>query len=1751
MRTNMKFWPAKRLLCLVLCILMLIGIAMPSMDAFTRAGRESLLGSRVNDATMRLLGITEAKADNTQRVTYIAEHDLFSNGTTQNVVEYSEPSNRAVARYSHTPNLSNSGQKLSDFEAGIEYSDTVTIPGAEELQVTVRMSGNYDTYFAALDGEDTTICSLDGFAWDDNGDETQHNQQFTVSGNTVKFTFENNSDELEDYYVENGLCYGYFAIVEATVPMRDIVSGSYEDPTSNSVDWTNLGRWNTAADGSGETIDPSQLAYMNGDLTLYAEYAPTITCTYKANGGTFSNGSDTNTVIYSAWIPDKTITRRVSHTSNVDDDGNMLCELENSEPAKTEVIRIPGAESLTVDVMYGGDWWDNPNLDILEGNYPDYDSTKNDPVLYSISLTGDDYKHTHETYTIQGDTVTLYFDGNIVRNNSCEGYGYYAVITGNGKRQEVVEGAYEVPTNEAGAFCGWNSTSDGTGEPIVVDDSEMIAQDRECYATWEPYKKVIFKAGDGSFSDGTDTKVVYFATDSSNKVRLTDTFRTQNIDESGVAKEGETYKASYQTAGTDTKTIYFPGANELTVTYKYGLYGSDALDIRTGYKNGSSTQIAGGRSEGSGQRVSEHCDTAWVTLKMYAHSWGSLNGYYGAYVKVEAVFDGLSDVYSQYEEPSANLKYHIFDKWVYYDEDGIKHSISPDELSVALDGRTLYATYKSSLEHWHDIAGCQWTVDPDGCLWIQPKGDLSTGVLYGGDSTSPWSNINCAECGPVKSIYVKPGVYISGSASHLFEGLKSLKSANLANLNTEQATSLNSMFADCSALTDIDLSGWDTRNVTDMSNMFDGCSSLTSLDVSGWDTSNAANMGGMFDGCGSLNEITLGEDFAFNGALLPTPGFNTTGKWILSGDETGSTAMTPEEMRDAGTVTAGTWTWQMFDGSGENLVEEWNTCGDCEWGIDPDGCLWIRPVNGISGTLDEWDESPPWYFDRDLIRYVVIKPGVRTEIGYHMFYYLNNCMWMDLSGLVTSSATNMTEMFCGCSSLTSLDVSRLDTSSVIRMDGMFYNCSSLTSLDVSSFDTSNVTGMSMMFSGCSKLTSLDLSSFDTSNVTHMGYMFNNCSSLTNLDVSGFDTSNVTNMSYMFYNCDSLTSLDVSGFDTSKVTYMGGMFHDCSSLTSLDISGFNTSKVTDMSSMFFFCEKLISLDVSSFDTSKVTNMNLMFDNCSSLTSLDVSGFDTDNVEYMNSMFSGCSSLTSLDVSGFDTGNVEYMGSMFSDCSALTSLDVSGFDTSNVTSMYEMFRNCSSLTSLDLSNFDTSKVTNMRSMFDGCSSLTSLDVSGFDTSNVTSMNYMFSVCSSLTSLDVSSFDTSNVTNMFYMFYNCPALNTVKLGENFTFNGKNISLPLDKALLPTPPAATTTGKWILEDDVDGGSAMTPEQMRDAGTVPAGTWVWQEKPIKYTVIYHYNDGTGSTNTEKYVAAEAATLSSTYPARFNKTVTSWNTAEDGTGTSYELGATIPANTYAIGDVIDLYAIWEDNTSFTNVSEGVYQFQIPGNAQIKLDGLPAGTVYRVSEMLPNGWILVNQSNSSGCIGPLTNSVSTFINKYMPESASAAIYATKTMDGAPATEDMAFEFTLKEGDNVIQTVTAANGAVLFDPIIYTSAGTHVYTIVENWETYSGPLDASGVTFDTHVETVIVEVTDDGEGKLSAEVTYDADGPAFANRTNPGDLIITKNVIGQTPANADDTFTFTIRIKSPTGGDINSASVEIGKLPTAEQSPEPTP
>ena len=179
------------------------------------------------------------------------------------------------------------------------------------------------------------------------------------------------------------------------------------------------------------------------------------------------------------------------------------------------------------------------------------------------------------------------------------------------------------------------------------------------------------------------------------------------------------------------------------------------------------------------------------------------------------------------------------------------------------------------------------------------------------------------------------------------------------------------------------------------------------------------------------------------------------------------------------------------------------------------------------------------------------------------------------------------------------------------------------------FVTSSVTQMSGMFAGCSSLTGLDLSCFETSAVTDMYGVFSSCGSLTHLDLTSFDTSNVTAMSSMFDGCRSLTSLDLTSFDTSSVTDMGSMFDDCMSLPHLDLTSFDTSKVTDMAFMFTSCNSLISLDLSNFDTSNVTNMLWMFGLCYDLTSLNLSNFDTSAVTEMDDILTGCDVLTDLN------------------------------------------------------------------------------------------------------------------------------------------------------------------------------------------------------------------------------------------------------------------------------------------------------------------------------------------------------------------------------------------------------------------------------------------------------------------------------------------------------------------------------------------
>jgi len=58
----------------------------------------------------------------------------------------------------------------------------------------------------------------------------------------------------------------------------------------------------------------------------------------------------------------------------------------------------------------------------------------------------------------------------------------------------------------------------------------------------------------------------------------------------------------------------------------------------------------------------------------------------------------------------------------------------------------------------------------------------------------------------------------------MFYRCSSLKKLNINNFNTNNVTTMKSMFSGCSSLKELNINNFNTFNVTNMNNMFSGCS---------------------------------------------------------------------------------------------------------------------------------------------------------------------------------------------------------------------------------------------------------------------------------------------------------------------------------------------------------------------------------------------------------------------------------------------------------------------------------------------------------------------------------------------------------------------------------------------------------------------------------------------------------------------------------------------------------------------------------------------------------------------------------------------------------------------------------------------------------------------------------------------------------------------------------------------------------------
>ena len=1068
-------------------------------------------------------------------------------------------------------------------------------------------------------------------------------------------------------------------------------------------------------------------------------------------------------------------------------------------------------------------------------------------------------------------------------------------------------------------------------------------------------------------------------------------------------------------------------------------------------------------------------------------------------------------------------------------------------MMLAVVGSVIFvAQISAEAEIAHGVSGtCSWIIDDNGLLTIYPTDGVS-GVLadvapntYNG----PWSNYK----DDILGVFVEQGVKTGTSAHHLFYSFRNCVDMNVLNLDTSSAVDMSYMFDNCDSLVELDLSGFDTSNVVNMKWLAGGCSELVYVDISSFDTSNCIDMNAFFGNDHKILSVKVGAGLVPGGNNIGGLPSDLGTKWFdLPYPSTRDGLYTMKWIRDDGIYgpytqsefalnyvpdMAGTWVYELdqapyavFDETDKTLYFVREQASYDEGSVETVHSISGNDYTGTVFFVNEKSGRRTWASIASRVLHVKFVDRISSNSVYEWFYSFSNCIDFDLA--------------------------QLDVSNTISMEYMFRYCRSVVSLDLSHFDTSNVTNMSYMFSDCSSLLSLNLSDFNTINVVNMRNMFSSCSSLVSIDVSGFNTSGVTDLRSVFANCFSLSSLDLSSFDTHAAIRMDSFFNNCSSLHSITLGSsfvFNGNNISQVSRRCIFptpsdvrysgnwlsfdgvygpytpadLRDLYTSDMAGIWVCEIAdNPYAVFDDVNNvLYFVRVRDIVPDNLRCVMHSISGSSyegvvfnvdelsstinrTWESIAVSVervvfVDEIHPKNVSLWFRDFSKCTSFDVDNLIVSDVVYMIDMFNGCSSLVTLDLHCFDTGSVISFCRMFSGCESLVSLNLDGFDTSAALNMENMFNDCVSLLELDISSFDTSSVTamgSMFVGYYSSCGIRSIKLGEKFSFYGCNsgniASNSNAQAVLPTPSLSVSTGKWIREDGAYGPYTPIGLKFSYDGEAMSGVWVWQDSfftlslfpPLDETDSYG-----GSMEKREYSPIVENQVPYNNYYRFGYRFDHWT---DGVY-DYENGDVIPANRYDFGEKVVFFAVFEEIDTSVDLVEGMFDLYLTGGSSALLNDIPGNVQYQVYEETPLGWHLVKEGNTSGFVST-GNSCVVFSNVYDPDSVSVQFFGQKKVvndDGDISyPSESLYEFILRDvTDNVIvQTVSNSDGGlIVFDPIEFDSVCEKIYEIQE----ISG--DVAVMTYDTHVETVCVSVTDN-DGILSATVITDDDGVVFVNR-----------------------------------------------------------
>lgn len=223
------------------------------------------------------------------------------------------------------------------------------------------------------------------------------------------------------------------------------------------------------------------------------------------------------------------------------------------------------------------------------------------------------------------------------------------------------------------------------------------------------------------------------------------------------------------------------------------------------------------------------------------------------------------------------------------------------------------------------------------------------------------------------------------------------------------------------------------------------------------------------------------------------------------------------------------------------------------------------------------------------------------------------------------------------------NITNMDLSDVVSMRYMFCGDAFTDISDFNALDMSHVRDINNLFAG-NKIEHVDLNNWDVSNITDMGGLFSdNQNTLQTVDVSRWNVRSLQIAAAMFQWDRTLMTVDMSGWDVSALKDCGTMFEGCWNVTDIKTGpGWNhTGNLTSAGSMFHDVHSIKSLDLSGWDTHSLTNISWMFAEMQSLENLNLSGWDVTHIQYGDQVFFDSwgvgfkKSPLTIDMTGWDT------------------------------------------------------------------------------------------------------------------------------------------------------------------------------------------------------------------------------------------------------------------------------------------------------------------------------------------------------------------------------------------------------------------------------------------------------------------------------------------------------------------------------------